>query len=653
MSQKLSKFHNSEKKVLPVIALAGQPNCGKSTIFNAVAGIKVNTGNFAGTTITYTETKVRFEGENFILIDLPGTYSISSSDMAEKVARDYLLDKKADIIINVIDTSTLSRSLEFTLQLVEMKVPMVVAFNMIDEAERKGIIVDIEEFKRLTGLTGIPVIGIKGEGIDQLFRMALNLINQKNFHPIAPVYDREIEETINEAIRYYPTKLADRFNINNRFVVMRMLEMDEEFEKVAHSISPQWAQQVIKDRQALAHKHDWSEEEVFSSHRHAIVLNLYEKIAHHKRLQRKKDLRDYFDRIVMNPLGGILTVILSILLMFYVAVDLGDIISKLFDPPFEKLNSIINNYPPGILHSIISGSLQGIQAGVGIVLPYLLPLLMLLAIYEDAGLLPRIAFMIDGILHRFGLHGKSVLPMILGYGCSVPAVMAIRNLDSERERFLSRLIVPLIPCSARTVIILGLVGKYLGPWWTTVIYLGNMVVALVASLILSKFLKNSSYGIIMDVPPIRYPNPLFILKKVWPRLKEFLMLGGPVLIISSIILSILSLYGIDDAVNKALSPITVKMLNLPAAVGITIFLGFFRKELALLMLSVALGTNNISSVLSPVQILVLTIFLVLYIPCVASVVTLYKEGGLKTAISSALLNFFLALLVASTIAKIF
>ncbi|MBF0206580.1 MAG: ferrous iron transport protein B [Oligoflexia bacterium] len=544
-------------KKMPVIVLAGQPNCGKSTIFNVVAGLKVNTGNFAGTSITFTETKVQFEGDTFILIDLPGTYSITSSDMAEKVARDYLLAGNVDVVINVIDTSMLARSLEFTLQLIEMQIPMVVAFNMIDEAKRKGISVDIDKFKHLTAISAIPVIGVKGEGVDHLFKSAMTLLRYNKYQPILPVYDREVEDSLHSIIQCYPPELHSHFRVNERFISIRLLEMDEEFIKTVSSISPSWEEIVSKERQSLAQKHNWPEEEVFSSHRHAIVLNLYEKITTHKRTQQKMDLREYLDRIIMNPLGGLLTVFISVLMMFFTAFGLGDLLSKLLDSPFIKLNIIIDGYQRGIIHSALSGLSQGLQAGAGIVLPYLLPLLLLLAIFEDTGLLPRIAFMMDGILHRFGLHGKSILPIILGYGCSVPAIMAVRNLETERDRLLSRLIIPFIACSARTVIILGLVGKYLGPWWTTIVYVGNLAISLIVSLLLSKFNRDISYGIIMDIPPIRYPYPMIALKKVWLRFYEFLKLGWPIVMLSSVALSILSLYGIDEVVNKILSPITV------------------------------------------------------------------------------------------------
>ncbi|MBF0298084.1 MAG: ferrous iron transport protein B [Oligoflexia bacterium] len=664
--EKGSKEKNNDKiknKNL-VIALVGQPNCGKSTIFNAVAGFKVSTGNFAGTTITFTETKVQFETTNFTLIDLPGTYSISSVDEAEKVTRNYLLSKKVDLIINVVDTSVLSRSLELTIQLLEMNIPMIVAFNMIDEANRKGIKINFDLFFKLTGLISAPVTAVKGEGVDHLFHEALSLIlsnsnsmnSSKKFIPTPPLYDLDVENCLKSIIEKYPEKLRSHFQSDVRFVAIRLLEMDDEFESVARSLAPDFANWVVERRRKLAKDHNWTEAEVFSSHRHANVLNLYEKIATHLPAAEKNiEMRDRLDRIIMNPLGGLLTIILSFLIMFYLAFNLGDLIAGLLQGPFEKLsNWTISSYNVGIIQNILIGLIQGIEAGAGIVLPYLFPLLLLLGIFEDTGLLPRIAFMVDGLLHRFGLHGKAIIPMILGYGCSVPAIMATRNLESSRDRFIARLTVPFISCSARTVVILGLAGKYLGPWWAASIYFGNVLISLLVSLFLTRIMKDvSSYGIIMEVPPLRAPHLSIALKKVWIRLREFLALGWPVVIVSSVLLSILSLYEIDGRINTLLSPLTVNILQLPVAVGMTMFLGIFRKELALIMLAAALGTSNISSVMSKEQIFVFTVFTVLYIPCIASLAVLWKEGGWKTTLYSALLNLVVAIVIAGSLAWIF
>ena len=631
-----------------VVALAGQPNCGKSTIFNAVAGFKVNTGNFSGTTVSFTETDVYIGGRTIRLIDLPGTYSLTAHDAAERVARDYLLSGRVDVIINVIDTSLLARSLELTLQLIEMDVPMVVALNMFDEAQKKGMEIDIPKLKSLTGVEACPLVAVQGSGVHELFETAIR-VAQEGFKRVAPVYDRDVEECIAAIMARYPSALRERLAVDERFVVIQLLEMDEEFETITRETDSDFMEYVHECRRSLAQIHDWPESGVFASHRHALVLDLFEEVAVVKS-RAAVSPGEAIDRFIINPVGGLAATVGVFFSMFAVSFWIGNLIAGLVEGPLDSFGIYLNGHVSGSAGILVSGIYDGFTAGVGIVLPYLIPLLVVLSLLEDTGLLPRIAFMVDGLLHRFGLHGKSVVPIIMGYGCNVPAIMAARNLEYERDRVVTMLMVPFIACSARTVIILALAGKYLGAGYTTLIYLGNIAIALGISSALSRFSSDLSPGIIMDVPPLRRPYLHIVSRKVWVRILEFLLFAWPIIAVSSIALAVFSFIGIDGAINRLFSPVTEIILRLPSELGITLFLGIFRKELTLIMLNSALDTADVSLVLSPEQILVLVVFTVLYIPCIATITTLWKEGGAKVALLSIVLNTSVALAVAGAVA---
>lgn len=637
----------SDKSEL-VIALAGQPNCGKSTIFNAVAGFKVNTGNFSGTTVSFTETDVYIGGRTIRLIDLPGTYSLTAHDAAERVARDYLLSGRVDVIINVIDTSLLARSLELTLQLIEMDVPMVVALNMFDEAQKKGMEIDIPKLKSLTGVEACPLVAVQGSGVHELFETAIR-VAQEGFKRVAPVYDRDVEECIAAIMARYPSALRERLAVDERFVVIQLLEMDEEFETITRETDSDFMEYVHECRRSLAQIHDWPESGVFASHRHALVLDLFEEVAVVKS-RAAVSPGEAIDRFIINPVGGLAATVGVFFSMFAVSFWIGNLIAGLVEGPLDSFGIYLNGHVSGSAGILVSGIYDGFTAGVGIVLPYLIPLLVVLSLLEDTGLLPRIAFMVDGLLHRFGLHGKSVVPIIMGYGCNVPAIMAARNLEYERDRVVTMLMVPFIACSARTVIILALAGKYLGAGYTTLIYLGNIAIALGISSALSRFSSDLSPGIIMDVPPLRRPYLHIVSRKVWVRILEFLLFAWPIIAVSSIALAVFSFIGIDGAINRLFSPVTEIILRLPSELGITLFLGIFRKELTLIMLNSALDTADVSLVLSSEQILVLVVFTVLYIPCIATITTLWKEGGAKVALLSIVLNTSVALAVAGAVA---
>ncbi|MCX7959378.1 MAG: ferrous iron transport protein B, partial [Deltaproteobacteria bacterium] len=336
--------------------------------------------------------------------------------------------------------------------------------------------------------------------------------------------------------------------------------------------------------------------------------------------------------------------------VFFITFYLGDRISGLIEVHLLEFSDRILADSAGNIRIVLSGVLDGIRGGLGIVIPYFVPLILLLSVLEDSGILPRIAFMLDGIMHRFGLHGKSIIPFMLGYGCNVPAIMTARTLENSWDRKIVILLSSFIPCSARTVVILALITKFLGWYQTLLLYLMNITVIFILSTIISRYKRVEAEGFIMDIPPLRVPYPNVLLKKLWHRIGEFVVLAWPVIIVSSVLLGFFDQWGISNTVNMIFSPVTTYVLKLPDELGISLFLGIFRKELSLVMLYQALGTEDISSVLSSSQIWVLTVFITFYVPCIATISTTYKEGGLRLTIISFCLNLIVALLLAGIFA---
>ncbi len=301
---------------------------------------------------------------------------------------------------------------------------------------------------------------------------------------------------------------------------------------------------------------------------------------------------------------------------------------------------------------IASGILEGLAGGIAIVLPFLVPFLFGLAFLEDVGYLPRIAFLMDAFLHKIGLHGKAIIPLILGYGCTVPAIMATRILESERDRFIASVLTTMIPCAARITIIFGLVAFYLGPKAAMFVYVLNIIVVAISGKILSNLLPEITPGMIMEIPDYHIPSMKVLLAKVWLRMKEFIVIAWPLLIVGSVALSLLKYWNLERFINQLISPITL-LLGLPVAVGVTLIFGVLRKELSMIMLVQALGATDISTVMSATQIMTFTIFVLFYIPCVATIAVLIREIGTKRTVFTLLFTFIIAIVLSIAVRLVY
>lgn len=626
------------------IALMGQPNSGKSTIFNHVAGYKAVTSNFPGKTVKYEISKFKFLGQVIELVDLPGTYSLTSFDLAELEARKYLLNNNIDVIVNVLDASLLSRSLELTLQLLELKLPMVVCLNMIDEAERKGIRIEIEKLSKILGVPVVPAVAVKGKGVKELFSVTNQIGKEKKSGKVLK-FSKDVEDVITQLSAQIEKKeIEKKSNIPIRFLALKYLENDHYFIENLKVSDKRNLKKIGHFQKILEESHGRHSDVVISSERHHLSMNIYESVV----LLEKphKSPIDYLDNVLMHPFLGYISMGLIFYLFFNFVFSVGKMVEEpLLDYFYRLIPLVEKSIDPGtLLFSIISGIIQGLAGGIAIVLPYLFPFLLGLAILEDLGYLPRIAFLLDAFLHKIGLHGKAIIPFILGYGCTVPAIMATRILESERDRFIASVLATMIPCAARMTIIFALVAFYISPQAALAVYILNIIVIIISGKVMSCLLPEVTPGMILEIPAYHIPSMKVALAKTWLRMKEFIFVAWPLLVIGSTVLSLLKYYEADLIINQFFSPVTM-LLGLPIVVGTTLVFGILRKELSMLMLIQAIGTNNVISVMSATQIMTFTIFIIFYIPCVATIAVLWKEIGSRRTLFTIAFTFVVAIVL--------
>lgn len=623
------------------IAFVGQPNAGKSTIFNGLAGYKTITANFPGQTVHYTVSKVTVGDETFEIVDLPGIYSLTAIDKAELESRKYILSGQTDVVVNVIDASTLSRSLELTLQLTELQVPMVICLNMIDEARRKGMEIDLNKLSKIFGVPVIETVANKGIGLDKIFISAKEA-HYKRLIPKIQSFHKDIEEKIEEIEKIIPKE--NFLKIPKRYIAVKLLEGDEELTEEIKKY-PEVLNKVREIREKIKSSHGRHTDTVISSERHALTMNIFEAVT--KIGEPLKSTREKIDDLLTNRYLGYPLLFLILFGIFFVVFEIGKLIEdpliSIFDSFIQQLPGIVKE--DSLTFFILKGLLEGFSGGLGVAIPYLIPFFIGLTILEDIGYLPRMAFLMDTLMHRIGLHGKSVLPFIISYGCNVPGVMATRILESPRDRFITATLSVLIPCAARTTVIFGLVGAYIGGIAAAGLYIFNLFVIMILGAILTKFIPEIRPGLIMEIPPLRIPTFKNVLMKTWLRLKDFILVAWPLLIISSIILSFLEYFKIDVMINLAFSPLVSWILGLPEQTGLTLLFGILRKELSMIMLFQAMDTTDLSKVMTNTQLIIFTIFTIFYIPCIGTIGALIRELGTKKTLIVSILTILLAIIL--------
>jgi ferrous iron transport protein B len=624
-------------------ALAGNANVGKSVIFNQLTGSHQIIGNWPGKTVDRMEGTLRFENYDISIVDLPGIYSFSTFSLEELVARDYVTLEKPDVVINVVDASVLERNLFFTLQLLEMEVPLVLCLNQVDVARNKGMTINKERLEEMLGVPVVLTVATRGEGIYELIRKSVEVATRK---PRAKEmrYTRNVEERIEKITRVINRERLD-LPYPSRWLAIKLLEDDAEVTKtvaaksrIVVDVSQTLAQELSNDCQEPCFS-------VIASERYSLAST----IAAHafQQSEPRKTFSEKLDWVTTHKVLGYVTsvgVIAGLLLWtFFVGNLLSTLISNglsLIQPIDPKLSET-----EPILAIILNGLWGGFNAGITLIVPFVIPFYLLLAMVEDSGILTRVAFMMDSAMHKIGLHGKALIPIILGYGCNVPAIHSCKIMETRRERLLAAFAITFAPCAARTIVLFGMVGLFLGVQWAFALYVVDVAIIFVLGRIAMKVVPGKSTGLIMEMHSFKVPSLKIVAKQTWIRTKSIIYVVFPIYMIGSASLQALYMLNVLTPISNALSPLTVMWLGLPAITGVFLVLGLVRKELILLGAVTILGSANLTLFLTPVQLVVLALVGMIYFPCVSVFVMLAKEFGWKPAITISVANVLSATLI--------
>ena len=623
--------------------MAGNANVGKSVIFNQLTGSNQIIGNWPGKTVDRAEGTLSFEGYEIKIIDLPGIYSFSTFSMEELVSRDYIALEKPDAVINVVDASVLERNLFFTLQLLEMQAPMVLCLNQMDIAKNRGIIIDKDKIEATLGVPVVFASAVRGEGIYEVVREAVKVATHKPKLKHLK-YRKEIEEKI-EQLQDLVEHENLGFQYPSRWLAIKLLEGDSQIAKIVEAKS----KELVNASKMIATELQKSCQEpcfsVIAAERYALASSIAASA-----LQQSEIWNTFSDKLewlTTHRVWGYFTsigVIGGLLLWtFFVGNGLSTVISNALSI-IKPVDPALSTSQP-ILSIILNGIWGGFNAGLTLIIPFVIPFYLLLGFIEDSGVLTRVAFMMDSAMHKMGLHGKALIPIILGYGCNVPAIQSCKIMETRRERLLAAFAITFAPCSARTIVLFGMVGLFVGIQWALLLYVVDVIIIFALGRVAMKAIPGKSTGLIMEMSSFKRPSLKVVLKQTWTRTKSIIYVVFPIYIAGSAILQALYVYNVLTPVSNALAPLTVVWLGLPIAAGILLILGTVRKELIILGAVAIFGSTNLALYFTPVQLVVMALVAMLYIPCVSTIAVLGKEFGWKATTVITAANIGVALLV--------
>ena len=549
------------------VALVGNPNCGKTSLFNYASGAHAHVGNYSGVTVDASEARATMFGYEFLLTDLPGTYSMSCYSPEELYVRKHLSEKMPDVVINVIDASNLERNLYLTTQLVDMNVRMVCALNMYDEFERRGDHIDLKTLSSLFGMPMVPTSFKSGMGVKELFRAVIQAYEkQESTRHIHINYGHEIEQGIEYIQKYLKADEHIRLRYSTRYLAIKLLEHDSEVlqyvgSHLAEENRPEDRKQLLQARDVAAAR---VREETGSDSETAIMdakygfINGALKEAGYKTGSKEDTYRwtHHIDNILSNRFLGFPIFFAILFVMFQTTFALGQYPMDWIDAGVAWLGSWVeDNMADGPLRSML---VDGVVGGVGSVivfLPQILILYFFISLMEDSGYMSRAAFIMDRLMHKMGLHGKSFIPLVMGFGCNVPAVMATRTIESRRSRIITMMILPFMSCSARLPIYIMIAGTFFAleyrSWVMISLYAVGIIMSVIASKIFAVFvLKGEDTPFVMELPPYRWPTAKAIGRHTWEKGKEYLKKMGGIILVASILVWGLGYFPHNDELSN-------------------------------------------------------------------------------------------------------
>ena len=524
------------------IALAGNPNSGKTTIFNELTGARQHVGNYPGVTVEKKEGVCRHDGVEMRIVDLPGTYSLTAYSIEELVARDFIIGEGPDVVVDIVDASNIERNLYLAVQVMELGAPLVLAFNMSDVAQRRGLLFDLPLLEQLLGVPIVSMVGHKGVGRDELLGAAVEVSRTgQRSDPARIDYGSEIEEELAKLCRLITQSETAPIGAPGRWVALKLLEGDSEVRELIHD-----PVLLVEAEQAAEHLEDIlgdSPEALIADRRYGFISGACQETVR-STVESRHSRSDRIDSVVTSRIAGLPIFLGLMYAVFHLTFTLGEPpmgwLESLFGWFARLLNSLWAASPDSLLRSLLVDGIIGGVGGVLVFLPNILLLFLAIAVLEDSGYMARAAFLMDRLMHKIGLHGKSFIPMLIGFGCSVPAIMATRTLESRRDRLTTMLVVPLMSCGARlpiyTLIIAAFFEAGKAPMLWTIYLIGILLAVGCAKLLKSTLLKGEAPPFVMELPPYRIPTAKGVLVHMWNRGGSYLKKAGTVILGVSIVL---------------------------------------------------------------------------------------------------------------------